>query len=88
MAMPDAPPLTVDPETGFVYVRLSSEPVAYTAELESGIVVDYDTKGAVRGIEAPDQQVLDKIGISKIIEMASKEGDRAPSGSESDGPQK
>ena len=85
--MPDSAALKVDQKTGYVYVRLSGGEVAFTAELESGIVVDYDEAGAVRGIEAPSQRVLDKVGISKIVEMALKEKDRAPSGSESEGPQ-
>lgn len=74
------------PSSGYVYLRLSNEPVGFTAEVAPGIVVDYDPSGAVRGIEAESQLTLDKLGIAKIVELALLEKDRAPSGSESDGP--
>lgn len=74
------------PNSGYVYVSLSNEPVGYTADIAPGIIVDYDKSGAVRGIEAESQKTLDMLGIAKIVELALREKDRAPSGSESDGP--
>lgn len=76
----------VDAKTRYVYVRLSNESVAATADVAPGIFVDYDKNGGVRGIEADSQQTLDKYGIAKIVELAMKETQRAPSASEADGP--
>ena len=76
----------VDSRTGYVYVRLSNESVASSADIAPGIAVDYDKSGGVRGIEADSQATLDKLGIAKIVELAMKEKERAPSASEADGP--
>jgi len=72
--------------SGYVYVSLSNESVAFTADIAPGIVVDYDKNGGVRGIEAESQNTLDKLGIAKVMDLAMKEKERAPSASESDGP--
>jgi uncharacterized protein YuzE len=43
--------LTYDELTDTLYVYFSQEPVARTVEQEPRIIVDYDAKGDVRGIE-------------------------------------
>ncbi|MES2209398.1 MAG: DUF2283 domain-containing protein [Chloroflexota bacterium] len=46
--------LTYDELTDTLYVYFTQEPVARTRELSERVIVDYDERGSVRGIEILD----------------------------------
>ena len=43
-----------DKETGMLNIQLKEEPSTESAELEQGVVVDYNAKGEIVGIEIED----------------------------------
>ena len=46
--------LTIDRDADAAYIRLSSEPVARTVEINDSVLVDVDSMGVVVGIEVLD----------------------------------
>lgn len=42
---------TKDPQSGALYIEVGATPVAYSLEIEDGVIADYDQTGSVRGIE-------------------------------------
>lgn len=47
-----------DPEANAIYVRFSDEQIDHTDEVRPGIIVDYDARGHVVGIEMLDAKTL------------------------------
>ena len=47
-----------DPEANSIYVQFSDEDVDHTDEVRPGIIVDYDARGHVIGIEMLDAKTL------------------------------
>jgi uncharacterized protein YuzE len=47
-----------DPEANAIYVRFSDEEIDHTDEVRPGIIVDYDARGHVVGIEMLDAKTL------------------------------
>lgn len=46
--------VTFDKESGMLNIQLKDEPSVESSELEEGIVIDYNAKGEVVGIEIED----------------------------------
>lgn len=49
-----SPTVKYDPEANAAYIRFSPEPVKESEEVASGIVIDYDAKGRIVGLEVLD----------------------------------
>ena len=47
-----------DPEANAIYVRFSDEQIDHTDEVRPGIIVDYDARGHVVGIEMLDAKTV------------------------------
>lgn len=47
-----------DPEANAIYVRFSDEQVDHTEEIKPGIIMDYDARGRVIGIEMLDAKTI------------------------------
>lgn len=47
-----------DPEANAIYVRFSDEEIDHTDEVRPGIIVDYDARGHIVGIEMLDAKTL------------------------------
>ena len=53
------PEMTYDPEADAAYLKLADGPYRDSAEVEPGVVLDFDTSGRVLGIEfLPASKVL------------------------------
>ena len=65
------------PETDSLYINLSEEPSVESQEISEGILLDYDAKGRLVGIDidnATHKVEMEKLILSKIpgkVEMAS-----------------
>jgi uncharacterized protein YuzE len=60
--------LHYDPETDSLYIELKSEPEAETREIVDGLVVDFDAKGDVVGLDI--DHASRKLDLSKIETIA------------------
>lgn len=47
-----------DPEANAIYVRFSDDDIDHTDEVRPGIIVDYDARGHIVGIEMLDAKKL------------------------------
>lgn len=47
-----------DPEANAIYVMFSDEEIDHTDEVRPGIIVDYDARGHIVGIEMLDAKTL------------------------------
>jgi len=57
------------PETDSLYIDLSEQPSAESREISEGVVLDYDAKGNLVGIDidnASNKVQLDKLVLSKL----------------------
>jgi uncharacterized protein YuzE len=64
--------ITYYPETDSLYIDLSENPGAESVEISAGVVVDYDSKGNLVGIDidnASKKVVLKKFTLSKLPAM-------------------
>ncbi|MEP7239432.1 MAG: DUF2283 domain-containing protein [Devosia sp.] len=48
------PSVKYDPDANAAYIRFSPEPVEESEEVSAGIVLDYDAKGRLVGLEVLD----------------------------------
>ena len=48
-----------DKETGMLNIQLKDEPSTESAELEQGVVIDYNSAGEIVGIEIEDAHKFD-----------------------------
>ena len=68
------------PETDSLYINLSEQPSVESKEISEGILLDYDVKGRLVGIDidnASHKVEMEKLILSKIpakVEMASELG--------------
>lgn len=51
--------IVFDKQTGMLNIQLKNEPSVESAEIENGVVVDYNAKGEVVGIEIEDAHKFD-----------------------------
>ncbi len=76
--------LTMDPEADALYLRLNDTQIADSEQVASGVVLDYDEKGEVVGVEilhiskrAPKAELqrlmFETLGASAPEEMAVRE---------------
>lgn len=60
-----------DKQTGMLNIQLKDEPSVESSELEQGVVVDYNAKGEIVGIEIEDgdQYDLSKFSFETLGEV-------------------
>lgn len=57
------------PETDSLYINLSEQPSAESLEISEGVLLDYDAKGRIVGIDidnASNKVEMEKLILSKI----------------------
>lgn len=51
--------IVYDKETGMLNIQLKDEPSTESSDLENGVVIDYNSKGEIVGIEIEDAHNFD-----------------------------